>query len=74
MNLISIADLVLAALLLVAAGNVAQADTASQASACYNLPGDARAACLARVHNDLGRCYSVQDAAKRVECFSQVRK
>jgi hypothetical protein len=50
------------------------ADATSKAGSCYTLAGDARTACLARVHKDPGRCYGVMDAAKRALCLSEVRK
>lgn len=51
------------------------ADSTSAAGACYSIQdNDARAACLAKAHNDPGRCYSVQSADKRAQCLAELRK
>lgn len=52
----------------------ALADTASAASACYNIGNaDSRAACLAKVYKDPSRCYSVQSPEKRAICIAEVK-
>jgi len=53
----------------------AQADTATQASACYGIADpNARTVCLARAHRDPGRCYGVTDQALRQQCLAEVRR
>lgn len=60
---------------LIIAPHVALADTAQQASACYNIgDADARAYCLARAHRDTGRCYNVQRPDLRAQCLAEVRR
>lgn len=51
--------------------------SASDESSCYtiiNADADARTYCLARAHNDPGRCYAIQDSTMRDQCIAEVRK
>ncbi|UUI59691.1 hypothetical protein [Aeromonas salmonicida] len=48
---------------------------ADDASSCYNIADqDHRTACLARAHNDSGRCYAIRDSGLKAECQAETRK
>ncbi|MFB2858586.1 MULTISPECIES: hypothetical protein [Aeromonas] len=47
---------------------------AEDASSCYTIADqDHRTACLAKAHNDPGRCYAVQDPKLRAECRAETK-
>lgn len=48
---------------------------AADTSSCYNIADkDHRVACLAKAHNDSGRCYAIKDQQLRSQCQAETRK
>jgi hypothetical protein len=43
-------------------------------ASCYGLSADQQAYCQAQQHNEVGYCYSIQDAALRQTCRSEIEK
>ena len=43
-------------------------------ASCYGLTPDQQAYCQAQHHNDVGYCYSIQDATLRQTCRSEIGK